>query len=84
MRCESRLKCGLLEELTRSLPSYKQKGEKNLFSKHGFVIFYSLFLLITKSFHGKNFQERMRVFELCWAEAVLGVNSGLLTLFSKL
>lgn len=44
MRCESRLKFGLLEELTRSLPSYKQKGEKNLFSKHGFVIFLFTFL----------------------------------------
>lgn len=39
MRCESRLKFGLLEELTRSLPNYKQKGKKNLFSNDGFVIF---------------------------------------------
>lgn len=64
MSCESRLKFGLLEE--HSLPNYKQKEEKKLFSKHGIVIFYSLFQLITKSLHGKDLQERMmRVFEQC-------------------
>lgn len=50
MSCESRLKFGLLEELTHSLTNYKQKGKKFRFPSMDLSFFKFTFLCNSKRF----------------------------------